>query len=68
MMKRTSCLQQSELGDSASAVTRAATQALAAQRMSEFLDNLPHEPADPSAPPLTQKDINALIGHVEKRK
>lgn len=34
---------------------------LAAQRMSEFLDGLPRESVDPSAPPLTQKDINALV-------
>jgi hypothetical protein len=34
--------------------------------MSEFLDGLPREFADPHAPPLTQKDINALIDHVEK--
>ena len=56
----------SEGGNKPSAEARAQLQAVAAQRMCEFLDSLPREPADPSAPPLTQKDINALIDRIEK--
>ena len=66
MMKISSQIQQSDPVDTASAEARARSQALAAQRMSEFLDGLPRESPDPHAPPLTQKDINALIDHVEK--
>ena len=61
MMKISSRTQQAEPGDTVSAVARAAVQALVAQLMSEFLDRLPRESVDPSAPPLTQKDINALV-------
>jgi hypothetical protein len=61
-------IQQADPVDTASAEARARSQALAAQRMSEFLDGLPREFADPHAPPLTQKEINALIGDVEKSK
>ncbi len=65
-MKISPRIQQSDPVDTTSAEARAQLQALAAQRMSEFLDSLPHEPADPSAPPLTQKEIIALIGDIEK--
>ena len=61
MMKTSPQTQQADPVDAASAEARAQLQALAAQRMSEFLANLPREPADPHAPPLTQKDINALL-------
>ncbi len=54
--------------DTAAVEAREQLQALAAQRMCEFLNRLPREPADPSAPPLTQKEINALIGDMEKNE
>ena len=66
MMKKSPPIQRADPVDTASAEARAKLQALAAQRMIEFLDSLPREPADPSAPPLTQNDINALIGRIEK--
>jgi hypothetical protein len=61
MMKISPQMQQSDPVDTASAEARAKLRALAAQRMSEFLDGLPRESADPSAPPLTQKDVNSLV-------
>lgn len=54
--------------DTASAEAREQMQSLAAQRMCEFLDSLPREPADPSAPPLTRKEISALIRDMEKNE
>lgn len=66
MLKISPQIQQADPVDTASAEARAQLQAVAAQRMCEFLDSLPREPADPSAPPLTQKDINALIDRIEK--
>lgn len=66
MMKIYPQIQQSDPVDTASAEARTKLHALAAQRMNEFLDSLPLEPSDPSAPPLTQNDINALIGRIEK--
>lgn len=65
-MKTSPRIQQADPVDTASAEAREHLQALAAQRMSEFLDGLPREYTDPSAPPLTLKEINALIGDVEK--
>ena len=61
MMKISSQIQQSDPVDAAPAEARAQSQALAVQRMREFLDSLPREPTDPRAPPLTQNDINALV-------
>ncbi len=66
MMKTSQRTQQADSVDTASAEARAQLHALAAQRMSEFLDGLPRESADPTVPPLTQKDINALIDRIEK--
>ena len=66
MMKKPPQTQQTELGNAAPILARSVTQALAAQRMCEFLDSLPREPVDPSAPLLTQKDINALVDRIEK--
>ena len=63
-MKISPQIQQSDPVDTASAEARAKLQALAARRMSEFLDSLPRESVDPSAPPLKQKDINALVHEI----
>ena len=65
-MKTSQRTQQADSVDTASAEARAQLQALAAQRMSEFLDGLPREAVNPSAPTLTQKEIIALIGNIEK--
>ena len=41
-------------------------QLLAAQRMTQFLDGLPREFADPNAPPLTQEDIITLVRELRR--
>ena len=63
-MKTSQRTQQADSVDTASAEARAQLHALAAQRMSEFLDGLPREAVNPSAPTLTQKDINALVHEI----
>lgn len=61
MMKTSPRIQQADPADTASAEAHAQSQVLAAQRMSEFLDSLPRDPADPSVPSLTPKEIKSLV-------
>lgn len=61
MMKRTKRTLQDESGVDSLSVERIAVQLLGAQRMTQFLDGLAREFADPNAPPLTQEDILALV-------
>lgn len=61
MMKISPRLEHVDPVDTVSAEAHAAARALSVQRMSKFLDGLPREFADPSAPPLTQKQVNALV-------
>ena len=61
MLKISPRLEQVNPVDTVSAEARAQSQVLAAQRMSEFLDSLPRDTADPSLPSLTQKEIKSLV-------
>ncbi len=60
-MKTYPRIQQADPVDTTSAEAGAKLQALAAQRMSEFLDALPQESTDPSAPLLSLHEINAVV-------
>ena len=66
MMKRTKRTLQDESGVDSLSVERIAVQLLGAQRMTQFLDGLPREFADLNAPPLTQKDIIALVHELRR--
>ena len=61
MMKASLRLEQVDPVDTVSAEAHAQSQALAAQRMCEFLDSLPREPVDPNVPSLTPKEIKSLV-------
>ena len=61
MKKRCPQTQRAEPSNSTLPVERSAVQQRAARRISEFLEGLPREPADSSAPRLTQKSVNSLV-------